>query len=240
VVSASAAVESSMHRLRRRAIHFFIVNNPFLIGLYALVRRGRMVRSAKTLKLLLHMFYIFARRIHWKDRMLHSIHGFITFDHACKGGVHPMEVLVEKSKRQLTLFEGDAPLFRCTVALGRCPEGAKTEEGDGRTPEGSYYICLIKEKGKYGRSLGISYPSPEDGEKALLEGRIDEKTQQNICAAWEKGQRPPRGSPLGGEIYLHEGGSHSDWTEGCIALNEADMAHLFSFRDQIARITILP
>lgn len=151
-----------------------------------------------------------------------------------------MKVLVEKAKRLLTLTEGETRLHSCPVALGREPAGAKQREGDGRTPEGSYFICLIKEQGKYGRSLGLSYPGPEDAERGYAEGAIDLQAKNAILSAWERGVRPPWGTPLGGEIYIHEGGTASDWTQGCIALRSEDMDVIFPLRDKIRTVEILP
>lgn len=152
-----------------------------------------------------------------------------------------MVVRVMKAMRLLTLLDPKgAVVLIATVALGWSPTGPKTREEDGKTPEGSYFICLVKEKGRHGQSLGISYPGPHDADRALLEGRIDIPTHQAICAAHRHRARPPWGSPLGGEIYLHAGGVDTDWTQGCIALEEADMARLFSFRDEITAVEILP
>ena len=149
-----------------------------------------------------------------------------------------MRILIEKHLRRLIIYEQNQILFHCTIALGRCPEGAKTAEGDGRTPEGMYRICLVKEQGKYGRSLGLSYPGEQDALSAFSEGRIDRRTLDNILLAHQENRRPPWGSPLGGEIYLHEGGTESDWTQGCIALNAEDMDVLFPLRDQIDQIEV--
>lgn len=151
-----------------------------------------------------------------------------------------MYLRICKSARQLTLWQEERLMLRCSIGLGRCPAGPKTREGDGCTPEGRYRICLIKEQGKYGRSLGISYPGPEDGARALAEGRIDLLTYQAICLAHQENRRPPWGSPLGGEIYIHEGGSASDWTQGCIALNQEDMDRLVPLYPDIEWVDIEP
>ena len=150
-----------------------------------------------------------------------------------------MKVIIEKEKRLLTLMDGDQIRFRCPVALGREPRGAKQREGDGRTPEGSYYICLVKEAGKYGRSLGLSYPGPGDAERGYADGLIDLQAKNAILGAWQKGIRPPWGTALGGEIYIHEGGTASNWTQGCIALSSEDMDVLFPLREEIQRVEIL-
>lgn len=149
-----------------------------------------------------------------------------------------MRILVEKAARRLSIWDGGAQVFACRIALGRCPEGAKQTEGDGRTPEGGYRICLVKENGKYGRSLGLSYPGAHDARMAFDAGRIDEQTLANILLAHAENRRPPWGSPLGGEIYIHEGGCESDWTQGCIALEKADMDTLFPLRDEIEAVDI--
>ena len=151
-----------------------------------------------------------------------------------------MRILILKAQRLLVLADGAAERLRATVALGRNPIGPKRREGDGRTPEGVYRICLIREQGKYGRSLGLNYPNAEDARRAFTEGLIDQATLTAVERAQAEGRRPPWGSPLGGEIYLHEGGTAGDWTEGCVALREADMEALFSFRDRIEAVEIRP
>lgn len=126
-------------------------------------------------------------------------------------------------------------MFTCSVALGFSPEGNKEKEGDGKTPEGSYFVCL-KKMGKYGPSLGINYPSLAD---ALRLG-ADEKLLQCIREREVQGVRPPWGSPLGGEIYIHGGGNDRDWTAGCIALSDADAEKLYALCDEGTEVEIRP
>ena len=149
-------------------------------------------------------------------------------------------VLVEKARRTLTLFDGDAVLLRCPVALGRCPIGQKSAEGDGKTPEGRYYICLKRETGRFGPALGISYPSAAAARRAAAEGRLDPALLPLFEAAEAQTKRPPWGTPLGGEIYLHGGGAQSDWTAGCIAVSDADMAVLFAACREGDAVEIIP
>ncbi len=151
-----------------------------------------------------------------------------------------MHIRIYKGERRLILLDGETIVLSAPVALGRVPVGPKTREGDGKTPEGIYTLCLIKPDGKYGRSLGLSYPSESDARKALDEHAIDIPTFRAIVNAQRKGQRPPWGTALGGEIYIHEGGTHRDWTEGCIALNSADMDTLFPYHSAISSVEILP
>lgn len=151
-----------------------------------------------------------------------------------------MRIVVEKHSRRLTLYEGERAVFTCRAALGREPAGPKRREGDGRTPEGSYTVCLVKEQGKYGRSLGLSYPGAEDAQAAFARGEIDAGALEAVERAHREGRRPPWGTALGGEIYIHEGGAASDWTQGCIALEQGDMDYIFPLRGQIERVEIRP
>ena len=134
-----------------------------------------------------------------------------------------MRILIEKAARRLTLFNDHGEtIFVFPIALGSCPTGAKEREGDGRTPEGRYFVCL-KKIGKFGPSLGVSYPNAEDARRM---GAPEELTAC-IRERAARGERPPWGSFLGGEIYIHGGGTETDWTAGCIALNDADAQTLY-------------
>ena len=151
-----------------------------------------------------------------------------------------MRIEIGKANRLLWLFDGDQLLLQARIALGREPIGPKLRAGDGKTPEGLYRICLEKEHGKYGLSLGLSYPNAEDAQIAFGSGIIDAYTLRAVEDAAADRRRPPWGTPLGGEIYLHEGATDQDWTQGCIALAPADMAVLWQYRQAIEYVTIRP
>jgi hypothetical protein len=63
--------------------------------------------------------------------------------------------------------------------------------------------------------LGISYPGPDD---AADRGDVSDSTRKAIGAAWQKREKPPWDSVLGGAIGIHGGGDRGDWTLGCIAV----------------------
>lgn len=149
-----------------------------------------------------------------------------------------MRVLIDKKERLLRLLDGQREVLRARVALGRQPVGPKRREGDLKTPEGVYQICLAKENGKFGLSLGLNYPNAEDARLAYAQGAIDQLTLCAVQAAITEGRRPPWGSPLGGEIHLHEGQVDTDWTAGCVALLPQDMAALYRYRSLIEDVEI--
>ena len=149
-------------------------------------------------------------------------------------------ILIEKEKRLLTVYDGRQALLACRIALGREPVGPKHAEGDGKTPEGSYFICLKRENGKFGPALGVSYPSAIDAALAVREGRLDESLLPLFEAAEKEQKRPPWGTALGGEIYLHGGGDEQDWTAGCVALSDENMAKLFALCREGDQVEINP
>ena len=57
------------------------------------------------------------------------------------------------------------------IALGFTPEGHKQFEGDGKTPEGTYYISHKNPNSEFHLSLGISYPNTSDRAFAEAAGK---------------------------------------------------------------------
>ena len=121
-------------------------------------------------------------------------------------------VLVDKSDRTLTLFAEGRP-YRTIRGLqfGDQPRGHKQSQGDERTPEGRYTIDYANPQSSYWLSLHISYPNAADSAYAAAHGR----------------------SP-GGAIFIHgqpnwlpAGRLPGDWTDGCIALSNAEIELLW-------------
>ena len=126
------------------------------------------------------------------------------------------------------------------IGLGWEPAGHKQAEGDGRTPEGSYYVCLRNGNSSYYLSLGISYPNKEDAKAALDAGTIDQNTYRQIADAIDTWSRPPWNTALGGEIMIHGGGGSSDWTVGCIAVDNSVMDVLWKHCPNKTPVIIMP
>ena len=80
-------------------------------------------------------------------------------------------ILVFKSKRELALLRGDAVLKTYPIALGRHPKGPKHRQGDGKTPEGVYFIDGRLTRTPYHLALHISYPNQIDLARAQSAGR---------------------------------------------------------------------
>ncbi|MCP6768957.1 hypothetical protein NL529_29345, partial [Klebsiella pneumoniae] len=89
---------------------------------------------------------------------------------------------------------------------GPSPKGDKYFRGDGRTPEGDYFVCVKNNASQYYRSLGINYPSPRHAENGLHSGMITMDDYRRIVQANDAMRLPPPNTALGGAIFIHGGG----------------------------------
>lgn len=134
---------------------------------------------------------------------------------------------IYKSQRRLDFLQEEALVRSFKISLGFSPEGQKIRDGDGRTPEGSYYICTKNPASKFTLFLGISYPNIEDGRRGLEAGILSEGEFEAIKEAIKNRKRPPWETPLGGKLGIHGMGTAIDWTAGCIALEDEDIRWLW-------------
>src|SRR5438477_2046022 len=79
-------------------------------------------------------------------------------------------VIIHKGVRTMELIRAGQTLKTYKIALGSEPVGPKTRQGDHRTPEGTFVIDRRNAQSQFYRSLHISYPRPEDRERARLLG----------------------------------------------------------------------
>jgi L,D-peptidoglycan transpeptidase YkuD (ErfK/YbiS/YcfS/YnhG family) len=115
------------------------------------------------------------------------------------------KVLVIKSERKMYLQKKGKTIKTYSIGLGPNPVGQKEREGDGRTPEGIYTLNYQKWNSPTFHSFHISYPNEIDLARAKSKGLT-----------------------AGSNIMIHGTSKgvkkKKDWTNGCIALNNVDMA----------------
>ncbi len=113
------------------------------------------------------------------------------------------------------------------IGLGFSPVGHKRVEGDGATPEG-WYQTSDKPWSLFDNAIAVHYPATRDAVAARRDGRIGRRQLKAIAAAHRRGAVPPQQTAMGGAILIHGGGSSSDWTLGCLALENDDLLDLRS------------
>ena len=129
-------------------------------------------------------------------------------------GAEADRIVVDKSDRTLTLLADDTVLATYRVSLGGAPVGHKQQEGDERTPEGTYVLDWRNAESIAHRSIHVAYPDAADTTRADSAGV----------------------SP-GGQIMIHGitnglgwlGRLHrlADWTDGCIGVTNAEMDQIW-------------
>jgi murein L,D-transpeptidase YafK len=136
-------------------------------------------------------------------------------------------LVVRKTERRLLLLHGNAVVRSYKIALGLNPVGQKERSGDFRTPEGRYSLVRRNPRSDFFLSLQVSYPNDADLKRA----------KHNH---WDAGGSIMiHGLPnqLKHEPTYYE---NRDWTDGCIALSNADMVEVWLLTPDNAPIDILP
>jgi murein L,D-transpeptidase YafK len=149
-------------------------------------------------------------------------------------------IVVMKSKRLLELYSGTAVVRTYRIGLGLNPVDDKERQGDRRTPEGDFYVFTRNSKSAFYLSLGLSYPNVEDAERGLRQKLISRVQHDAIVKAIKRKATPPQNTALGGDIYIHGNGASSDWTWGCVALENEDIKELFEAVRVGTPVTIKP
>ena len=139
----------------------------------------------------------------------------IVFAQTTATPLHADRVVVLKKERTLQLLNQGKVIKTYKVALGGDPVGAKTRQGDHKTPEGLYVLDSRNPHSQFYKSMHISYPSARDR-----------------AAARKHGFSP------GGDVFVHGlpngygwvGAGHraKDWTDGCIAVTNQEIDEIWS------------
>lgn len=163
-----------------------------------------------------------------------------------KPGADDAWILVDAKTHTLSVYRDGRLLDRFSnVAIGRGGFSQDRMRGDGTTPLGTFHIDRIKRPSRFRVFFGIDYPRPEHALRALEAGRIDADDYQRILRAFRNEEPPPQDTPLGGHLGIHGLGAGDrrihdgfDWTQGCIALTNAQIARLSRWVSRGMRVEV--
>jgi murein L,D-transpeptidase YafK len=127
----------------------------------------------------------------------------------------------------MTLYSTGRPLKTYKVSLGRGTGSAKHQQGDHETPEGTYRIDAKNAHSRFHLALHVSYPNATDKAHAAA---LHQPTGGDIMIHGVE----PKFAWLGS---LHR---HVDWTDGCIAVTNAEMDEVWNAVPTGTPITIRP
>lgn len=153
--------------------------------------------------------------------------GILALDVTDQAATKVDQVVVVKSSRTLTLLSHGKVIRSYKVALGGTPVGAKERQGDHKTPEGRYVLDRRNAKSKFYKSIHVSYPNEGDRKRAAA-----------------------RGVDPGGDIMIHglpngfgwlkDSHRAMDWTDGCIAVTDAEIDEIWKLVADGTPIEIQP
>jgi murein L,D-transpeptidase YafK len=148
-------------------------------------------------------------------------------DKSDKPEIKADSVLVLKRERVLQLLKDGKPFKIYKIALGSQPQGAKTQQGDNKTPEGKYVIDSRNPQSTFHLSLHVSYPNVQDTAKAKA---------RHVSAG---GDIMIHGLP---KAYAWLGAAHRahDWTLGCIAVTNPEIEEIWRLVPNGTPIEIRP
>jgi L,D-peptidoglycan transpeptidase YkuD (ErfK/YbiS/YcfS/YnhG family) len=158
-----------------------------------------------------------ARLEHWRANVRE------TKEHSRETG--QAAIIVDKAAHKLHLVQNGKVTKSYTCDLGYSSASEKRLSGDGATPEGMYKVTEVRHHSRYYKALLLNYPNDSDRERFRQNQR-----EGNI----------PRRARIGSLIEIHgDGGLGKDWTEGCVAVSNAQMDDLMSHAFKGMWVTIV-
>ncbi len=136
-------------------------------------------------------------------------------------------IVVEKIPAVCHLYHGGKKKYTFDAEFGSNWLGDKMSRGDMATPEGKYMVTKKLSGGstKYYKALMISYPNKIDIQE------FNERTRNG---------KLPADARIGDMIEIHgDGGKGANWTQGCVALRNADMDVIYKYAAKGTPVTII-
>ncbi len=129
-------------------------------------------------------------------------------------------ILVSKNQKRLLVLSQNKIIRSIPVVFGFNFLGGKKEfEGDGKTPEGIYFVDSKNSRSKYHLALHTSYPNAQD---AAYAKQFNQSAGSDIMI---------HGFPTQDKDLLaiaeQKHASGFDWTEGCVAMTNAEIKEIF-------------
>lgn len=155
-------------------------------------------------------------------------------------------LLVDTGDLTLSVMRGDVALKTYdNIAIGSNGPTRNKRVADEKTPLGDFRIIEVRVNTRFHRFLAIDYPTMDDAQRALGDGRVNQSEYDALRRAWNRGGPPPQDTRLGGHIGIHGIGKgdleiHAafNWTNGCIALTNEQIEDLLQWVGPGTRVSI--
>lgn len=143
-----------------------------------------------------------------------------------------LKIFIEKEARKFSVYHKSECLITYPCVLGFTPEGDKMQEGDGKTPEGTFGIKSMYKHKSWSYFIWIDYPNETSWK------RFNERKKTGIIDknAYIGGEIGIHGVPLGSDDLIE---NVSDWTLGCISLSTKNITDVYQSINTKTKIEIV-
>lgn len=142
-----------------------------------------------------------------------------------------LSVLIDKSDYRLSMINADTVVKWYPIVLGYNSVGDKMQEGDYRTPEGTFGVRDKYPHKSWKYFIWIDYPN-EESWKRFNQRKADGTISKDAKIGGEIGIH---GTPEGGDYLIEDG---QNWTFGCISLKRDHVAEIYPYFHKNIQITI--
>jgi len=155
-------------------------------------------------------------------------------------------VVVDTGRQTVSVLQDGTPVLKLRhAAFGRGGIAKIHVQGDGRTPLGVFHVAWIDRQSPFHLFFGLNYPTLKQARVGFQQGILDKQALKRIEQANTIGSLPPQDTALGGYIGIHGLGNGSlwvhqrfNWTEGCVALTNAQIEKLSQWLEIGTRVVI--
>lgn len=144
-------------------------------------------------------------------------------------------IRVSKSNGILYVYRGEELLRKYRADFGtnafadKVQRGSDWEPDHWRTPDGTFFVVRKNPNSQFYKAFVLNYPTAKDADRGLRQRLISASQHRAIVRAEENFESPPMNTALGGLIEIHGRGTGagSNWTQGCVAVRDAEMDELW-------------
>lgn len=155
---------------------------------------------------------------------------------------------ISKSAQTLFVYRGEHLIDRIPTDLGynffsdKEQRGSLSNPDHWRTPEGEFFVANKNPTSQFYKAFVLNYPNAEDAARGLEDGLITEEQYELIVSSENRFQMPPMNTELGGWIEIHGDGTgeRSNWTQGCVAIQNVQMDRLWDIIEVGTPVLITP
>jgi len=167
----------------------------------------------------------------WKEvRTLDGANGVVRTDKLSN-----VWIRISKTEQTLYAYQGGHLIARLPTDLGYNFFADKERRGDRadpdhwRTPEGQFFVASKNPNSQFYKAFVLNYPNTEDAERGLRDSLISQSQYDAIVLAERSMTMPLMNTELGGYIEIHGDGTgdRTNWTQGCIAIQNEELDRLW-------------